>query len=202
MEGTAPEPDVQTQPVVPSESAGTQTAAGAPSEQAGAGESISPALEQTGGVVDPAAAALSASIGATAGDQVASPAAAPPEPSAPIQAQETAQAAAGSEGQVPAESSPVAAEGTPGASLQQPAAAVEASAPDPGYLGHAPGDPGFVPGPGDPTDHSSGVHLDSLAKGFLGARASDGVDVVVDGRHVVLPAATVAIDSAAVEASE
>ena len=128
-----------------------------------------------GGEVSPeAAAAAQAAIGATAGDQVAPPASAPSAP-------ETVESVA-SEGQEPAGAPPETAEGAPGASPEQSAAG-DAQAPveeavvvdGPGYLGHAPGDPGFETPNGTPAPPNGSPvgRMEAEKVGYLGVRSGE-----------------------------
>jgi len=185
--------DVLTQEVVPSESAGTQTAAGSPSEVPGAVEAptADAVVAETQAVEATTEVAVELEQPAPA-DETAAPVP-PPTASAPNPVQETAETA-DTTGLEPDESSPETAEATPGASPEQSAAVEVPSTPDQGYLGHAPGDVEFVPGSTNLTDHSSGAHAQALAQGYVGQRAGEKVDTIVGGRHVVLPASAVTVD--------
>jgi hypothetical protein len=82
---TAPAADVPTQPAVPSESAGTQTAAGSPSEQPGAAVAVPPSAgEPTAApaalAVDPTVTASEPEPGSTTSDATASQSGIEPEP--------------------------------------------------------------------------------------------------------------------------
>jgi hypothetical protein len=183
--------DAPTQDVVPSESAGTQTAAGSPSEESGAAEAP---VQDAAAVAEAQTPAEGAEVAAEPEPEPAAAeqdAAALENASAPAGEQETATTAesADTEGQAP-DVTGLAGEQAPGAPAdQQPADTAtptshETPGVDRGYLGARATDPEHRAGePPQTTAH----HLEAMARGYVGELAREAVDMVHEGRHILVP---------------
>jgi hypothetical protein len=180
--------DAPTQDVVPSESAGTQTAAGSPSEEVGAAEAPErDAVAETQAPAEGSGVAAEPEPEPAAAEQDT---AAADNASAPAWEQETATTveSADTEGQAP-DVTGNAGEQAPGAPVdQQPAdTATPASQETPGalgYLGARATDPEHRAGePPQTTAH----HLEAMVRGYVGELAREMVDMVHGGRHILVP---------------
>jgi hypothetical protein len=152
-------------------------------------EQIPNATEAPAEGVTGAAEAQASTEGADAATEPDATLTAPENALAPDAGPETATTAesADAEGQAPDATGD--GEQTPGASAdQQPTddatPASETPGNDPGYLGARATDPEHR---ADAEPQTTAHHLEAMARGFVGELARDMVDIVHEGRHILVP---------------